>query len=153
MLELEAIHRAMIHWLRKLMNLTVLVVSDNSTVMSYINKQAEHSQYCFVDGPHVSSAPGTTHPREIEHSCRHPIAPCPDIRYRMVPTPICLPSTDTGMGNALTGSVCNEVESQTSTICVPHSRSISHGSRCSVNELEGTVGIHIPTTTSVASAN
>ena len=38
-LELEAIHRAMLHWLRKLMGLTVLVASDNSTVVSYINKQ------------------------------------------------------------------------------------------------------------------
>ena len=38
-LELEAIHRAMLHWLRKLMGLIVLVASDNSTVVSYINKQ------------------------------------------------------------------------------------------------------------------
>ena len=38
-LELEAIHRAMLHWLRKRMGLTVLVASDNSTVVSYINKQ------------------------------------------------------------------------------------------------------------------
>ena len=38
-LELEAIHRAMLHWLRKLMDLTVLVASDNATVVSYINKQ------------------------------------------------------------------------------------------------------------------
>ena len=38
-LELEAIHRAMLHWMRKLMGLTVLVASDNSTVVSYINKQ------------------------------------------------------------------------------------------------------------------
>ena len=50
------------------------------------------------------------------------------------------------MGNPLTVSVYNKVESQTSTICVPCSRSISHGTRCSVNELEGTVGICIPTT-------
>ena len=35
------------------------------------------------------------------------------------------------------------------TICVPCSRSLSHGSRCSVNEPEGTVGIRIPTTSSV----
>ncbi|KAK2191264.1 hypothetical protein NP493_56g01013 [Ridgeia piscesae] len=38
-LELEAIHRAMLHWLRKLMGLTALVASDNSTVVSFINKQ------------------------------------------------------------------------------------------------------------------
>ena len=71
----------------------------------------------------------------------------------MVSTSICLPSIDTGIGNPIIGSVCNEVESQTSTLCVPCSRSISHGSRCSVNELEGTVGmrivVRIPTTSSV----
>ena len=39
LLELEAIHRAMLHWLRKLMGLTVLVASEKSTVVFYINKQ------------------------------------------------------------------------------------------------------------------
>ena len=38
-LKLEAIHRAMLYWLRKLMCLTVLVASENSTVVSYIKKQ------------------------------------------------------------------------------------------------------------------
>ena len=103
--------------------------------------------------PHVSgqpnSASGTTHPGEIERPCRHPVTPFPDIRYRMVSTPICLPSTDSGMRNPIIGSVCNEVESQTSTICVPRPRPINHGSKRSVNELEDTVGIRIPTTNSV----
>ena len=103
--------------------------------------------------PHVSgqpnSTPGTTHPREIERPCRHSVTPFPDVRYRMVSTSICLPSTDTGMGSPIIGSVCIKVESQTSTICVPCSRSISHGSRYSVNELECTMGIRIATTSSV----
>ena len=77
--------------------------------------------------PHVSgqpnSTPVTTHPREIERPCRHSVTPFPDSRYRMVSTSICLPSTDTGMGNPIIGSVCNKVESQTSNICVPCSRS------------------------------
>ena len=66
----------------------------------------------------------------------------------MVYTPICFPSTDSGMGNHIIGSVCNEVESQTSTNCVSHPRPISHGStpcRCSFNELEDTVDIPPPT--------
>ena len=88
-----------------------------------------------------NSASGTTHPGEIERPCRHPVTPFPDVMYRMVSTPICLLSTDSGMGNPIIGSVCNEVESQTSNICVSRSRPISHGSRCSVNELEDTVGI------------
>ena len=102
---------------------------------------------------HVSgqpnSASGTTHHWEIKRPCRHTVAPFPDVRYRMVSTSICHPGIDSGMGNPIIRSVCNEVESQTSPICVPRSRSNSHGSRCSVNELEDTVGIRIPTTNSV----
>ena len=103
--------------------------------------------------PHVSgqpnSASGTTHPGKIERPCRHPVTPFPDVRYRMVSTPICRPSTDSGMGNPIITSVCNEVESQTYTIYVSRPRPISHGSRFSVNELEDTVGIRITTTNSV----
>ena len=105
------------------------------------------------EATHVSgqpnSTPGTTHPREIECPCKHSLTPFPDVRYRIVSTSICLLSTDMGMGNPIIGSVYNEVESQTLTICVPCCRPISHGSRCSVNELDGTVGIRIPTTSSV----
>ena len=65
--------------------------------------------------PHVSgqpgSAPGTTHSREIERSCRQPVAPYPNVRYRMVSAPIYLLSTHTGMGNPFTGSVY-KVQSQ-----------------------------------------
>ena len=66
--------------------------------------------------PHVLGQPdstsGKTHPWEIERSCRYPVAPYPDVRYRMVTAPTCLLSTDTGMENPLTGSVYNKVESQ-----------------------------------------
>ena len=94
-----------------------------------------------------NSTPGTTYPRQIEHPCRHSVTPFPYVRYNMVSTSTCL--LNTGMGNPIIGSVCNEVESHTSTICVPYFRSIKHGSRCSVNELEGTVVIRIPTSSCV----
>ena len=51
-LELEAIHRAKLHWLRKLMGLTVLVASDNFIVVSYINKQGGTR----ADGPRSYSS-------------------------------------------------------------------------------------------------
>ena len=92
-LELEAIHRAMLHWLRKLMGLTVLVAPDNSTV---IHQQAGWNtintavQTDVEATPHVSGQPnsalGTTHPWEIERPCRPPVMPCPDVSYRMVYT-------------------------------------------------------------------
>ena len=96
-----------------------------------------------------NSASGIAHPGEIERPCRHPVTPFPDVRYRMVYIPSCFPSTDSGMGNPIIGYVCNEVESQTSNICVSRPRPISHGSRCSVNELVDTVGIRIRTTNPV----
>ena len=65
--------------------------------------------------PHVSgqsnSTPGMTQPREVERPCKHSVTAFPNVRYRMVSTSICLPSTVTGMGNLIIGSVCNEVES------------------------------------------
>ena len=66
------------------------------------------------NGHHVSgqpnSTPVTTHPQEIERPCRHSVMPFPDVRYRIVSTSIYLLSTDTGMGNPIIGSVCNEVK-------------------------------------------
>ena len=73
----------------------------------------------FVSGK-AKSHPGTTHPRESERPCRHSVTPFPNVRYRMVSTSICLPSTDTGIGNPIIGSVCNDVESQTSTNLLPN---------------------------------
>ena len=113
-----------------------------------VNTAVQTDQEAIHVSGQPNSASGTTHSWEIERPCRYNVAPFPDVRYRMVSASICLPSTDSGMGNPIIGSVYNEVESQTSTICVPRSRSISHGSRCSVNELEGTVGIRMPTTNS-----
>ena len=55
-LELEAIHRAMLLWLQKLIVLTVLVAPDNSTIVSYINKQGTHGQYSCADGPRSYSS-------------------------------------------------------------------------------------------------
>ena len=73
--------------------------------------------------PHVSgqpdSTPSMTHPWEIERPCRHSVTPCLDVRYKIVSTSICLLSTDTGMRNPITGSVCNEVESQLSLFVSP----------------------------------
>ena len=153
--ELEAIHRAMAAeaygsdspgCVRQLHCSVLHQQAGRNTVNTAVQTDQEAT-------PHVSGQPnstlGMTHPREIERPCRHSVTPFPGVRYRMVSTSICLPSTDTGMGNPIIRSVCNKVESQTSTICVPCSRSISHGSRCSVNELEGTVGTRIPTTSSV----
>ena len=98
--------------------------------------------------PHVSgqpdNAPSTTQiERPLQTLCHaHPWCQVQNGLYIHL-------SSEHWHGNPIIGCVCNEVESQTSTICVPCSRSISHGSRCSVNELEGTVGIRIPTTSSV----
>ena len=48
-LKLETIHRAMLHWLQKLVGLAVLVASDNSS-------RAEYGQYSCADGPRSCSS-------------------------------------------------------------------------------------------------
>ncbi|KAK2180888.1 hypothetical protein NP493_422g02003 [Ridgeia piscesae] len=101
-LELEAIHRAMLHWLRKLMGLTVLVASDNS-IMSYINKQGgtRSIQLCRRTMKLLLMCQANQIMLRARHRlnvrCRHCVTPIPDVRYRMVSTSICLPSTDTGI--------------------------------------------------------
>jgi len=67
----------------------------------------------------------------------------------MVSAPTCRMSTDT-CGEYPYWICLLQGGITTSTICVTRSRSISHGSRCSINELEGTVVIRLSTTSSVA---
>ena len=96
------------------MGLTVLVAygPDSPGWQSWLRQRNTVNTAVQTDQeatPHVSwqpdSAPGTTHPQEIDRSCRQPVVPFPDFRYRMVSTPIYLLSTDTGMSNPFTGSI------------------------------------------------
>ena len=157
-LELEAIHRAMLHWLRKPMGLTVLVASGNSTVVAYINKQGRTRsiQLCRLTKMLLLMCQAN----QIVLRARHILGKLnvlADIQSRpsqMSGTewslhPFVFRALTREWGIPLLDLFANEVESQTSTVCLPRSRPISHGSRCSVNELEDAVGIRIPTTSSV----
>ena len=117
-LELEAVHLTMLHWLKQLTGLTVLVASDNSTVVCYINKPGETVNITVQTdqevNPHVPEqqdrAMSTSHSWKNECSRGCPISPNSDVRYRVVPTPFCLPSSHTGVGNSIAGFICNELE-------------------------------------------
>ena len=107
-LKLEAIHTAMLHWLRKLIGLTDLVPLENSTVVSYINKQ---------DGTWSMQLCRRTKKLLLMHQANLIV-----LRARHIPgrlnvfadillhpsqmsgtewSSICLPSTDTGTGNPI----------------------------------------------------
>jgi len=88
--------KAMLHWLRQLRGLTVLVASDNSTVVSYINKQV----YITVQADqtataHVSerghSIVGVSHSWEVECPHRCPVTTNSDIMDRVVLMSFCFP--------------------------------------------------------------
>ena len=85
----------------------------------------------------------------VECTCRCAVSSNSDIRDKVFLTSFCVPGHHTGMRNPLTGSVRHEMEPQASPVSVPCPRSISHGSRYSVNKLEGIVGICLPSTSSV----
>ena len=150
-LELEAIHRAMLHWLRKLMGLTVLVL------VSYIYK------------------PGGTWSIQLCRRTKKLLLMCQAnqivLRARHIPGKLNVladilscPSRMLGTEWSLHPSVFRALTQEWGIplldlfatrwnpklpLFVPRPRPISHGSRCSVNELEDTVGIRIPTTSSV----
>ena len=81
-LELEAIQRVILHWLKTLIGLSALVASGNSNVVSYINKQGGTRSILLcirTKKLHLVCQTNQIRPREIDRSCRHPVTPCPDV--------------------------------------------------------------------------
>ena len=95
----------------------------------------------------------TSHSQKNEYSRKCHILHNSDISYRVIPLPFCLPSSHTGVVNPITGFLCNKVEPQASSICVPCPGPFGHGSGCTVNELEGNVSTCLSTCHSVTTSS
>ena len=150
-LELEAIHLTVLHWLKQLTGLTVLVTSDNSMVVSYINKQGgtRSISLCRQTKRLLFMCQNSKIVLRGCHIPECPVSPNSDVRYRVVPTPFCLPNSHTGVGNSIAGFIHNKVEPQTSK-CPGF---VSHGSGYPINELEGNVGTCLSTCRSVTTSS
>ena len=120
--------------------------AGRDTVNVAVQTDQATTTYVSARGHNIT---GSSHSREVECTGRCPVTSNSDVRDRVVVTSVRVPGDHTGMGNSHNGSVRHEMEPQASPVRVTRPRSFSHGSRCSINELEGNVGICLPSTSSV----
>ena len=132
-LEIMAIHFALKVAIHYIHHSCVMTSTDNTTVVSYINKQ----------GGKPPLVPGTQHysqnssyPRQIQHCGRLSLETRQTSQYRMVP------GSNVGklhLSNAQfsqCGFVCDSIQSQTPIVCISSSRQSSLCDRRIINELE-----------------
>ena len=120
-------------------NNIVLVATDNTTVVAYINKEGGDEvglPVCpTVENPvlvhqETGNPQGTSHPRSAERDSRQAIQTWPDHSNRMVPSPRGVLSYMLPVAPATSGPVCHQVQQQTTTVCVTCSRHPGMGSGC-----------------------
>ena len=73
---------------------------------------------------------GTSHPRPAEHDSRQAIQTWPDHSNGMVPSPRSVQSYMRPVAPATSGSVCHQIQQQTTTVCVTGSGPPGMGSGC-----------------------
>ena len=152
-LEMMAVFLGLKHFVKHLENKVVLVKTDNTTVMCYINKQGgtRSPSLCILTwnmfqwaikhkivliAQHVSG----------RNNC------LADLLSRGVQNKehgvdfekVCGPNIFSDVGNSTCRPICHSTESPDSNICIPISRRISPDSRCSVDQLEGCDRLCIP---------
>ena len=133
-------------------NNIVLVATDNTTVVAYINKEGGNEvglPVCpTVENPvlvhqETGNSQGTSHPRPAERDSRQAIQTWPDHLNRVVPSPRSVSSYMLPVAPAPSGLVCHQIQQQTSTVCVTGSRPPSLGSGCTQPVL-GKIWTHMP---------
>ena len=166
-LELKAVIHALQHWAPVLQGHQVMIATDNSTVVSYINKQGgTHSptllhlraelllwleaQNIIVRARHIPgclnmiadhlSRPNQPISTEWDHLSRlnQPISTEWDTSPRDRETYL------QGLGDTRRRHVCNSVELPPSSVHVSNSRAKSPSGGCPVSRLAGEVNVHVP---------
>ena len=84
---------------------------------------------------------GSAHPREAECVSGLSISERANTPYRVVSVPCGVQGRLPSLADAMGGSVCNQVELQAKSVCVPNPRPISLASRCPINVLGGSLCI------------
>ena len=97
-----------------------------------VGTQAKHSHNC------------KTHTRETECACRFSFTEWADSANRMVNITDNIHRTLQKIHCSLDRPICHKVEQETTELCIPNSRQSGCSSGCSVNVMEGDVGICIP---------
>ena len=126
-------------------NKTVLIATDNTTVVAYINKEGDEIglPVCpTVENPVLvhqttGNPQGTSHPRLAERDSRQAIQTSPDHSNRVVTSSRSVPSYMLPVAPATRGPVCHQVQQQT--------RPPGMGSGCTQPLLGGPGPIRLPT--------
>ena len=123
-LELKAVFLALKEFRTLCYNKTVLIATDNTTVVAYINKEGGDEvgiTVCpTVENPVLvyqtaDNPQGTSHPRPAERDSRQAIQAWPDHSNRVVTSSRSIPSCMLKVAPATSGPVCHQVQ-QTATV-------------------------------------
>ena len=126
-LELKAVFLAIKQFQALCCNKTVLIATDNTTVVAYINKEGGDENglsVCpTVENPvlvHQKSGDpqGMSHPRPAERDSRQAIQAWPDHSNRVVTSSRSIPSYMLLVAPASSGPVCHQIQQQTTSVCL-----------------------------------
>ena len=143
LLELKAVLLALKQFERLCWNQTILVCSDNTTVVSYINKEGgmKSGSLCAlleaadVVQPEADCIKSKTYSGSPQCHCGQVVPARSGDTDGMVPPAGSLRPDLQKMAQTGGGPICDQVQSQTSQICVPGSGSSSLESGCSKRSL------------------
>ena len=130
-LELKAVFLALKEFRTLVCNKTVLIATDNTTVVAYINKEGGDEvgvTVCpTVENPVLvhqtaGNPQGTSHPRPAERDSRQAIQTWPDHSNRVVTSSSSIPSCMRKVAPATSGPVCHQVQQQTASVCITGAR-------------------------------
>ena len=153
-LELKAVFLALKEFRTLVCNKTVLIATDNTTVVAYINKEGGDEvgvTVCpTVENPVLvhqtaGNPQGTSHPRPAERDNRQAIQTWPDHSNRVVTSSSSIPSCMRKVAPATSGPVCHQVQQQTASVCVTGARPPGLGSGCTQSLLGGPGPIRLST--------
>ena len=153
-LEMMAVFLGLKHFVKHLENKVVLVKTDNTTVMCYINKQGGGGsipksvhfdlEYVSVGNKTQDSLDSATRIGSEQLFSRSTIKGVENKEHGVDFEKVCGPNNFSDVGNSTCRPICHSTESPNSNICIPISRRISPDSGCSVDQLEGCDRLCIP---------
>ena len=131
--------------------------TDNTTVVSYINKEGGMRSgslcallwriltWCIRKQVTQSS----THSRPAEHGSRQAIQAKPDHPNRVVSPSRGLPNNMMQVSPAKNRPICHEVQQQVTSVCVTNTGSPGHSSGCTRSAMGGSGRIRLPTSSHI----
>ena len=141
--ELKAVLLALKEFQTLCTNNIVLIATDNTTVVAYINKEGGMNTDLVYQ--ELSNSQSSSHPRPSKCNSRQAIQTGPDHSNRMVPQSRGVPSNMQPVAQAPSGPICHQVQQQASSVCLSGPRPPSMGSGCSQLVMGWTGPIRLPT--------